>query len=454
MTRGGMRALSPADGLLLLDSALTTGRPALVAMDTTAGTDTLRALLRPADRPAGRRTAAGARPAPTTSARLAGLDPAERRTALLALVRELAAAVLGHASADAVEADQLFTEQGFDSLTAVELRNHLATATALTLPPTLLFDHATPDLLATHLDARLRDTPATPAPASAPADGAAPRSGDTLAGLFRRACETGRVDEGFALLRAAADLRPTFAAPGELAAGPEPIRLSKGESDVPLVCFSSYVALAGVHQYARFASAFRGERDVWALPTQGFGTGEALPASFAAAAALHADAVTRTVGDGPVVLLGSSSGGVLALAAARHLQEQGRPPAAVVLLDTYMPRPDSPFLRFSQQMLGGMFDRESMFAHMDTDRLTAMSWYVSLIGEWEPGPLDTPVLLVRSSEPPVPAETTGPMELHEWQASWERAHTVTDVPGNHFTMMEAHARSTAAATADWLKRLD
>ncbi|MGW3852565.1 SDR family NAD(P)-dependent oxidoreductase, partial [Streptomyces fagopyri] len=50
MTRGGMRALSPADGLLLLDSALTTGRPALVAMDTTAGTGALRALLRPADR--------------------------------------------------------------------------------------------------------------------------------------------------------------------------------------------------------------------------------------------------------------------------------------------------------------------------------------------------------------------------------------------------------------------
>ncbi|MFD1277135.1 alpha/beta fold hydrolase [Streptomyces kaempferi] len=163
------------------------------------------------------------------------------------------------------------------------------------------------------------------------------------------------------------------------------------------------MALAGVHQYARFASAFRGERDVWALPTQGFGTGEALPASFDAIAALQAEAVTRTVGDGPVVLVGSSSGGILALAAARHLQEQGRPPAAVVLLDTYMPRADSPFLKFSQQMLGGMFDRESMFAHMDTDRLTAMSWYISLIGEWEPGPLDSPVVLVRSSEPPVPA---------------------------------------------------
>ncbi|WP_405887194.1 SDR family NAD(P)-dependent oxidoreductase [Streptomyces sp. NBC_01136] len=456
MARGGMRPLSAKDGLLLLDTALTTDHPALIAMDTTAGHGALQALLRPAERPAARRTAAGAPAAVSASARLAGLAPAERRTALVGLVRELAAAVLGHASAEAVEADRLFTEQGFDSLTAVELRNHLATATALKLPPTLLFDHATPELLAAHLDERLLDAPQT-APtggaAAPPADAPAPRAEDTLSGLFKRACRSGRVDEGFALLQAAAELRPTFASPRELTAVPGPVRLSKGEAGTPFVCFSSYVALAGVHQYARFASAFRGRRDVWALPTQGFGTGEALPASFDAVAALQAETVTQAAGEGPVVLVGSSSGGILALAAARHLHEQGRPPAAVVLLDTYMPRADSPFLRFSQQMLGGMFDRESMFAHMDTDRLTAMSWYAAMIGEWEPGPLDSPVLLVRSSEPPVPADARGPLELHEWQASWERAHTVVDVPGNHFTMMEAHARTTAAAADDWLKRL-
>ncbi|MEU3985444.1 type I polyketide synthase [Streptomyces sp. NPDC026672] len=461
MARGGMRPLAVRDGLLLLDQALRTTQPALVAMDTTAGTAPLRALLRPADRsadrPAGRRSAAGARSSATSAsaARLTGLEPAARRAALLDLVRELAAAVLGHPSADAVEADQLFTEQGIDSLTAVELRNHLATATALTLPPTLLFDHATPELLAAHLDERLAQAPTTaPAPAAADADAPAVRPGDTLSGLFKQACQSDRVDEGFALLKAAADLRPTFTDPAELSRAPEPVRLSKGTSAAPLVCFSSYVALAGVHQYARFASAFRGERDVWALPTQGFGAGEVLPATFDAVSALHADVVTRTVGDGPAVLLGSSSGGILALAAARHLQERGTPAAAVVLLDTYMPRADSPFLRFSQHMLGGMFDRESMFAHMDTNRLTAMSWYVAMVGEWEPGPLDCPVLLVRSSEPPVSAETTGPLELHEWQASWERAHTVIDVQGNHFTMVEDHARNTAAVTADWLARLD
>ncbi|WP_461030645.1 alpha/beta fold hydrolase, partial [Streptomyces sparsus] len=364
------------------------------------------------------------------------------------------ATVLGHPTADEVEPDRLFTEQGFDSLTVVELRNHLASATGLKLAPTLLFDHATPEALAAHLDQRLADTAVRPASAAAGAPPEAPvRDEDTLGGLFKHACRTGRVDEGFALLQAAAELRPTFTSPDDLAHRPEAIRLSTGEGPAPLVCFSSYVALAGVHQYARFASAFRGRRDVWALPTQGFGTGEPLPATFDAVADLYADAVVRTVGDTPAVLLGSSSGGVLALAAARRLQERGAPPAAVVLLDTYMPRADSPFLRFSQQMLGGMFDRESMFAHMDTDRLTAMSWYVALIGEWEPGPLSTPVLLVRSSEPPVPAEPGETLRAEEWQTSWERAHTVVDVPGNHFTMMEAHARDTAGAAADWLDSL-
>ncbi|MGN5381740.1 alpha/beta fold hydrolase [Streptomyces lasalocidi] len=302
-----------------------------------------------------------------------------------------------------MEPDRLFTEQGFDSLTVVELRNHLATATGLKLAPTLLFDHASPEALAAHLHGRLGERAAQDTGRPGPAAGTPEiRAEDTLGGLFKQACLDDRVDDGFTLLQAAARLRPTFTAPDELPALPGAIRLSAGDSAAPLVCFSSYVALAGVHQYARFASAFRGRRDVWALPTQGFGTGERLPATHDAIAELHADAVHRTVGDTPPVLLGSSSGGVLALSAARRMQERGAAPSAVVLLDTYMPRADSPFLRFSQQMLAGMFERESLFAHMDSDRLTAMSWYVAMIGEWEPGPLECPVLLVRSSEPPYP----------------------------------------------------
>ncbi|CAL9654801.1 Narbonolide_10-deoxymethynolide synthase PikA1, modules 1 and 2 [Streptomyces sp. enrichment culture] len=455
LARGGLRPLATDDALALLDDALTAADPAVIAVRTGSGTAGVRAMLRPAPTAPTRRTVGSGPTGPAPSRLLAGTTPEEGRARLLGLVRDLAATVLGHPSADAVEPDRLFTEQGFDSLTVVELRNHLASATGLTLPPTLLFDHATPEALAAHLHRRLD---AEPQQAAAPAGGPAPagppvRAEDTIGGLFKAACLDGRVDDGFTLLQAAAGLRPTFTAPADLPSLPEAIRLSAGGAAAPLVCFSSYVALAGVHQYARFASRFRGRRDVWALPTQGFGAGEPLPATFDAVADLHADAVHRTVGDTPAVLLGSSSGGVLALAAARRLQERGAAPAAVVLLDTYMPRADSPFLRFSQQMLSGMFERESMFAHMDTDRLTAMSWYVALVGEWEPGPLDCPVLLVRSSEPPVPPAPGEELPAHEWQTSWDRAHTVLDVPGDHFTMMEAHARSTADATDGWLTGL-
>nr|WP_234365324.1 type I polyketide synthase [Streptomyces sp. RTd22] len=104
-----------------------------------------------------RRSAAattGARSADWT-ARLRGLSAAERQRVVLHLVRQHAASVLGHTDPDAVHAEASFKELGFESLTAVELRDRLAAATGLRLPAALIFRYPTPEGIARHLVQRL-----------------------------------------------------------------------------------------------------------------------------------------------------------------------------------------------------------------------------------------------------------------------------------------------------------
>ncbi|WP_373294886.1 type I polyketide synthase, partial [Dactylosporangium sucinum] len=159
MARAGSGALSTVDGLALLDAALATGAATLVparidvpTIQATATADSVPPILRGLVRVPARPAAGASRAAKSSLAgQLAGQEPSEQRRAILDLVRAQAAVVLGHASADAVEPGRAFNEMGFDSLTAVELRNGLGTAAGMRLPATLIFDYPTPAEVAEYL---------------------------------------------------------------------------------------------------------------------------------------------------------------------------------------------------------------------------------------------------------------------------------------------------------------
>ena len=157
MARQGVRGLSAAEGLSLFDAAMASGEPVLVparldaaAVRRWAGTvpPLLAGLMQEPVRPAATQPAAHEN---ALGAQLAALATAERETAVLDLVRAQVATVLGFADPDAADPGHTFKDLGFDSLTALELRNRLGAVTGLRLPATLIFDYPTPAALAAFL---------------------------------------------------------------------------------------------------------------------------------------------------------------------------------------------------------------------------------------------------------------------------------------------------------------
>uniref|UniRef100_UPI001CEC9CF2 SDR family NAD(P)-dependent oxidoreductase n=1 Tax=Streptomyces sp. HPF1205 TaxID=2873262 RepID=UPI001CEC9CF2 len=169
--RAGLPAMDPADAAALMLRALASGETvtpvtAVVDIDwqrfapgfTAARPSRLFDAVPDAAAVLGsvRRAAAEDAQAGTAMAeRLAALAPAEREEAVLTLVRTKVALVLGHATPRRIEPERAFKDLGFDSLTAVELRNQLAAATGLRLSTTLVFDHPNSADLATRLRTEL-----------------------------------------------------------------------------------------------------------------------------------------------------------------------------------------------------------------------------------------------------------------------------------------------------------
>ncbi|MFI2472344.1 type I polyketide synthase, partial [Nocardia xishanensis] len=158
MSRGGFTAISDEQALAAWDAVLERGatHAVIAAVDTAAiraqaEDGLLPPLLRELAPSAARRTAATSAAVSGLRQRLSGLDADRQRQAVLDAVRTHVAAVLGHDGASAIDPDRAFQDLGFDSLSAVELRNRLKTATGLSLPAAVVFDYPTPQALAAYL---------------------------------------------------------------------------------------------------------------------------------------------------------------------------------------------------------------------------------------------------------------------------------------------------------------
>ena len=152
--RMAMLPLSSEGGIELHDAGCASGEPHVVAVKfdlamarAQARTGVMPSMLRGlVSLPAKRAESGG-----SLARRLAEAPEEERDAVTLDLVRSQVAAVLGQSTGEAVEPDRAFSELGFDSLAAVELRNRLRQGSGLRLPATLVFDYPTPQAVAGYL---------------------------------------------------------------------------------------------------------------------------------------------------------------------------------------------------------------------------------------------------------------------------------------------------------------
>jgi polyketide synthase 7 len=387
----------------------------------------------------------------TLRERLHGAQPEERAAILLAAVREQLAAVFGDLPAESIGAEDSLLELGLTSFQAVELRSRLNALCGVSIPTTAMFDQPTPAGLAALIATRIGSANGVPAAmASSHEHGLAESGGEeqagTLMAMLERARAEGTGPQFMELLKTASRFRPTFAVEDAGQLRLRRVVLGRGEAQTELLCLPTVLALSGPHQYLSLASVLTGTRTVAALPLPGFAAGERLPVGPEAAIEALALAVEGQCGEAQVALLGYSSGGWLAHGLAARLNAAGRPPQAVVLLDTH-PTTGS----WSARLLRAMGEEALQlgeFGPISDERLTAMGAYLDMFAGWEPqDPAALPTLLVRAGEP-LPSHAGEP----NWQPRWPWPHEAVDVPGNHFEMIDLHAGEVARAVDAWLAR--
>jgi acyl transferase domain-containing protein/acyl carrier protein len=440
LARLGMGTLTDEQGLELLDIARTIDLPLLVpmrldvaALRPLAKIGMLPGILSGLIRMPARRAADGQG---LLAGKLAGAPEAEWEAIILELVLNYAAAVLAQDDPHSIDPERTFGEIGFDSLTAVEFRNHLSQATGLRLPATLIFDHPTP-IAVTKL---LREQLAHVQPREgSPGDGVP----GTFTELLWHAQDRDMMADFLPVLMGASRLRPSFSTLEELPGLPSITTIASGVELPQLICVPSFIVGLGPHQYLRFAKAFEGRRTVSGMSLPGSERGELLPASWRIAVSAIAESVLQTTEGKPFVLVGYSIGGAIAYGVAEELERNQRPASGLALVDPYG-LPDGDQQGLVMTAATGRLQGDDAGVFLSDDHLFMLGAYIRLLTEWQPESLQAPVLLVRPSEPLIGGAESAS------SPPWQGVDNLVEMKGSHFTIIEADAEITAGIVETWL----
>lgn len=393
------------------------------------------------------------------AARLAGRSADEQLAAAIEVVCEHAAAVLGRDGAAGLDAGQAFADSGFNSLSAVELRNRLTAVTAVTLPATAIFDHPTPTELAQYLITQIDGHGSSAAAAANPAERI-----DALTDLFLQACDAGRDADGWKMVALASNTRERMSSPVRNNVSKNVALLADGISDVVVICIPTLTVLSDQREYRDIANAMTGRHSVYSLTLPGFDSSDALPQNADMIVETVSNAIIDVVGGScRFVLSGYSSGGVLAYALCSHLSvKHQRNPLGVALIDAYLPSQiANPSMNegFSPNDTGKGLSREvirvaRMLNRLTATRLTAAATYAAIFQAWEPGRSMAPVLNIVAKDRIATVENLREERINRWRtAAAEAAYSVAEVPGDHFGMMSTSSEAIATEIHDWISGL-
>lgn len=393
------------------------------------------------------------------AARLAGRSADEQLAAAIEVVCEHAAAVLGRDGAAGLDAGQAFADSGFNSLSAVELRNRLTAVTAVTLPATAIFDHPTPTELAQYLITQIDGHGSSAAAAANPAERI-----DALTDLFLQACDAGRDADGWKMVALASNTRERMSSPVRNNVSKNVALLADGISDVVVICIPTLTVLSDQREYRDIANAMTGRHSVYSLTLPGFDSSDALPQNADMIVETVSNAIIDVVGGScRFVLSGYSSGGVLAYALCSHLSvKHQRNPLGVALIDTYLPSQiANPSMNegFSPNDTGKGLSREvirvaRMLNRLTATRLTAAATYAAIFQAWEPDRSMAPVLNIVAKDRIATVENLREERINRWRtAAAEAAYSVAEVPGDHFGMMSTSSEAIATEIHDWISGL-